>query len=161
LNWPGRRPVALFTLLFIAAALAAGSVATLAVLRLLSRRPKNLGVTDGRLAPCPATPNCVCSFDGPPRGIAPFAYEGSPEEAMARLREMLARWPLARVVRATDDYLHVECRSLLFRFVDDVEFLLDRSARVIHVRSESRAGRWDLGANRRRVEGMRRAFAPR
>jgi uncharacterized protein (DUF1499 family) len=134
-------------------------VATLALLSLLTRRPDNLGAFEGRLAPCPGVPNCVCSFDTKARGIVPLSYEGSPEEALARLQAVLGAWPRTRVVTVADGYVHAECRSLLFRFVDDVEFLLDRAARAIHVRSASRAGGWDLGVNRRRVEGIRRAFA--
>jgi uncharacterized protein (DUF1499 family) len=40
-------------------------------------------------------------------------------------------------------------------FVDDVEFLLDDSAKVIHVRSASRLGESDLGVNRKRIETIR------
>jgi uncharacterized protein (DUF1499 family) len=42
--------------------------------------------------------------------------------------------------------------------VDDVEFRIDGAAGVIHVRSASRKGYWDLGVNRRRVETIREAF---
>ncbi len=40
-------------------------------------------------------------------------------------------------------------------FVDDVEFLLDDSKKVIHVRSASRLGKSDLGINRKRIETIR------
>lgn len=46
-------------------------------------------------------------------------------------------------------------------FVDDVEFLLDAGARVIHVRSASRLGRRDFGVNRARIEALRAAVAAR
>ena len=45
--------------------------------------------------------------------------------------------------------------SAVFRFVDDVEFEVDEAARVVHVRSASRVGRGDFGANRKRVEAIR------
>ena len=63
----------------------------------------------------------------------------------------------ARVVEVTDRYLHAEFTTPVFRFVDDVEFLL--AADAIHVRSASRLGWSDFGVNRRRVERLRRAFA--
>jgi uncharacterized protein (DUF1499 family) len=135
-----------------------GWIAVLALLSALARRPANLGAKGGRLAPCPNTPNCVCTHDAAHR-IEPLRFVGSAEEAMKRLRGVLAAWPRTRVVTAADGYLHAECRSRLFRFVDDVEFLLDPQAHVIHFRSASRAGRSDLGVNRRRMEGLRRAFA--
>jgi uncharacterized protein (DUF1499 family) len=56
------------------------------------------------------------------------------------------------------NYLHVEMRSLMFRFVDDVEFSLAASAGLIHVRSASRVGYSDFGVNRKRVERIRAAF---
>jgi uncharacterized protein (DUF1499 family) len=59
------------------------------------------------------------------------------------------------VVARTESYLHAEFTSLFFRFVDDVEFLVDDAAKVIHVRSASRLGRSDLGVNRKRVERIR------
>ena len=139
--------------------LAAGAVA-LALLSLLSKPPANLGASGGRLAPCPGSPNCVSSqAEDEAHRVDPVAFEGEPEEAWARLRAVLEVWPRTRVVTATPTYLHAECTSLVFRFVDDVEFLLDHDARVIHVRSASRAGHSDLGANRRRVEAIRRAMS--
>jgi uncharacterized protein (DUF1499 family) len=62
------------------------------------------------------------------------------------------------VVAATPTYLHAEARSLIFRFVDDVEFLIDPGQRRIQVRSASRIGYSDFGVNRRRVERIRQAF---
>jgi uncharacterized protein (DUF1499 family) len=148
--------------LLVAALVLAGGVVTLALLSVLARRPDNLGARDGKLAPCPGSPNCVCSqAEDAAHHVEPLGFEGEPEEAFARLKEVLASWPRTRIVTATDRYVHAECRSLLFRFVDDVEFLLDGPGRVIHVRSASRAGRSDFGVNRRRVEAIREAFAGR
>jgi uncharacterized protein (DUF1499 family) len=139
--------------------LLAGVVVTLALLSLLSRRPDTLGVHDGRLAPCPASPNCVCTRDADPgHAIDPLTFEDAPQEAWARLQGILSSWPRTRIVTATDSYLHAECTSWLFRFVDDVEFLLDAEAKRIHFRSASRAGRSDLGVNRRRMEAIRQVF---
>jgi uncharacterized protein (DUF1499 family) len=150
------------TVFLIAGLVAAGGVGTLALLSLLARRPENLGAHEGKLAPCPDSPNCVCSqAEDAAHRVEPLAFEGSPQEALARLKDVLASWPRTRIITATDTYLHAECRSLLFRFVDDVEFLLDGSKGVIQVRSASRAGRSDLGVNRRRVEAIRQAFAAR
>lgn len=121
--------------------------------------PKSLGVADGRLRPCPASPNCVCSCDAEPgHGISPLRFTGSADDALQRLRKVLVAMPRTRIRRDEAAYLHVECRSLIFRFVDDVEFLLDADVGVIHVRSASRLGYSDLGVNRRRVEAIRQAF---
>jgi uncharacterized protein (DUF1499 family) len=136
-----------------------GTVLVLTLLRLLSRGPSTFGPVNGRLRPCDRPGNCVCSQDAGPVNVYPFRFADEPDAAWARLRAVLADWPRTRVVADADGYLHAECRSLVFRFVDDLECLLDREARVIHVRSASRAGRWDVGVNRKRVEALRRALA--
>jgi len=139
-----------------------GGVVTLAVLSATARAPDNLGVKDGRLAPCPATPNCVSTQAAPQDSehrIEPIPFDGPPPEALRRIKAALATFPRVRIVRETDDYLHAEFTSLVFRFVDDVEFYVDAAGRRIDFRSASRVGRSDVGANRRRMEAFRRAFA--
>ncbi len=115
-----------------------------------------------RLAPCPRSPNCVSSLARDRRHrIAPLRYGGDWALAMAALRDVLRGFPGAQVVGADVDRLHAVFTTRLLRFQDDVEFALDRTERVIHVRSASRRGYWDLGTNRRRVERVRSAFRAR
>lgn len=136
------------------------TVGGMTLLSVLSRPPENLGVSAGRLADCPDTPNCVCSFaHDPQHEIQPLRFTGFADEAMAKLKRVLQAMPGARIVTTTDRYLHAEFTSRLFRFVDDVEFLIDPAQNVIHVRSASRAGKSDLGVNRARVESIRNQFA--
>jgi uncharacterized protein (DUF1499 family) len=119
-------------------------------------RPANLGAPNGRLAPCPSSPNCVSSQSrDPEHAIAALPYASSPAEAMAKLKKIVLAMPRTRIVTETPDYLHAEFTSAFFRFVDDVEFSLDEAARSINVRSASRLGRSDLGVNRKRVEEIR------
>ena len=47
----------------------------------------------------------------------------------------------------------------MFGFVDDVEFALDQKESLIQVRSASRLGVDDLGANRKRIETIRQRLA--
>lgn len=121
-------------------------------------RPGDLGVRDGRLAQCPATPNCVSSQAPPGKHeIAPLDFRGDPDQAFARLRELLLARRDTRLVAEAQDYLRVEFRTRL-GFVDDGEFLLDRGRRTIQVRSASRLGYSDFGKNRQRLEEVRMAF---
>lgn len=118
------------------------------------RPPKNLGVKDGRLAPCRRTPNCVSSQADPADAehyIAPIAFSGS----MDAVREAIARLPLAKVVKAEGGYLYAEFRTPLLRFVDDLELLYEKEKSLLQVRSASRLGRRDFKANRKRVEQLR------
>lgn len=122
------------------------------------RRPKNLGVTDGRLAPCKRTPNCVSSqVDAADREhyISPIAFRGS----MSDLRRAVESMERATVIKAERDYLYAEYRTRLLRYVDDLELYYDPTQGVVHVRSASRLGRRDFGVNRKRVEALRRAIA--
>ena len=72
--------------------------------------------------------------------------------------KIIASLPRTQVVSHTNEYIHAECTSLIFRFVDDVEFLLDEEKYLIHVRSASRVGYSDLGVNRKRIETIRQQF---
>ena len=122
--------------------------------------PTVLGITDGRLAACPSSPNCVSSqSDQPSSSIDPLPFTDAPETAIARLAALVESFPRTRQVQRTADYLHYEVRTLVCRFVDDFEFFADRQAKVIHVRSASRLGYSDLGANRKRVEAIRTAWS--
>jgi uncharacterized protein (DUF1499 family) len=136
-----------------------GPAVSLGVLSALARKPENLGIVDGRLAPCPDSTNCVSTdAEDPVHRIDPIAFEGPTDQALARLKQAIATIPRMRIVSEQDGYLHAEARSLIFRFVDDVEFLVTGDEKRIHIRSASRLGSTDLGVNRDRVEKIRQAF---
>lgn len=125
----------------------------------LSSRPDSLGSRNGVLQGCPDSPNCVSSqATDEAHQIAALAFDGSADEAMTRLQRAIETLSRTRVVTAEEPYLHVEFTSLIFRYVDDVEFLVDSAQNQIQVRSASRTGYSDLGANRARVEAIRSAF---
>jgi uncharacterized protein (DUF1499 family) len=123
------------------------------------KRPDNLGVRDGRLAPPKRTPNSVSSQADPGDAehyIAPIAFKGDGVAAMAAVRKAVESMQGGTVIRHEGAYLYAEYRTKRMRFVDDVEFLFDEKAGLIHVRSASRLGRRDFGVNRARVESLRR-----
>lgn len=118
--------------------------------------PDRLRVTDGRLSPCPDTPNCVSSDAiHAAHRVEPFKLVVPAGRAWESATEVVAALPRARIVARTDDYLHAECRSALLRFVDDLELHLRPGEGLIAVRSSSRLGYYDFGVNRRRVEQLR------
>jgi len=125
-------------------------------------RPVNLGIRDGRLSACPASPNCVSSDAADEaHAVASFQLIASPIDAWRALRTAIDGLPRAKIVSSTDDYLHVECSSALFGFVDDLELHLRPVEQLIAVRSAARLGHSDLGVNRKRVEGLRRQLRQR
>lgn len=129
---------------------------------LSGKRPRSLGLKDGKLAGCGQRLNCVSSQTDPgdaQRYVAPIPFRGIAAEALAAVRSAVERMPRARIVAQEANYLHAEFKSKLLGFVDDVEFTFDESAGLLHVRSASRLGRRDFGVNRRRVEALRGRFS--
>jgi uncharacterized protein (DUF1499 family) len=90
--------------------------------------------------------------------LPPIAYTSSLAEAKEKLTEILKSMRRTKVVTLKDDYIHAECTSAVFRYVDDVEFYFDDAEKVIHFRSSSRMGYYDAGVNRRRMEHIREQF---
>lgn len=137
----------LFTVLII-------SLIGLFGLSMTATRPANLGVHDGKLAKCPESPNCVSTYaDSETHQMQPIEIVGDVDETVEMIKRTVANnFPRARLVESNNGYLYYEFTSLIFRFVDDVEFLVDDRARQIHFRSASRVGHSDLGANRRRMQ---------
>ena len=122
------------------------------------KRPDNLGVKDGRLAPPKSTPNSVSSQTDPADAehyIAPIPFKGDALAAMAAVRKAVESMRDATVIQHEGSYLYAEFRTKIMRYVDDVEFVFDEKAGLIHVRSASRLGRRDFGVNRARIEAIR------
>lgn len=119
-------------------------------------RPDTLGVHDGVLGACPSSPNCVSSEATSPGHMIPAFYltVDSPAGWKAT-RDAVAALPRTTIVEESADYLHAECASRLFGFVDDLELHLRPEAKIIAVRSASRVGWSDMGVNRKRVETLR------
>ena len=87
-----------------------------------------------------------------------LVFKGDAQSAMTKLVEVIDSMPRSRVISQTENYLYVEFSSLLFRFVDDVEFLIDTKNNKIDFRSASRVGYSDMGANRRRMTTLSKRF---
>lgn len=122
------------------------------------KRPDNLGVKDGRLAPPKSTPNCVSSQADAADAehyIAPIPFKGDAAQAMAAARKAVEGMQGASVIRQDGAYLYAEFRTPIMRFVDDLELFFDEKAGLLHVRSASRLGRRDFGVNRARVDAIR------
>ena len=123
--------------------------------------PPKLGVINGQLPACPASPNCVSSqASDPQHAIAPLSLTGTPTEVRAQLLKALGTLDRTKVVVSEPDYIAAEVTSQVFRFVDDVVFYFPASTATntnitVHVRSASRLGHSDLGVNRQRIESLR------
>jgi uncharacterized protein (DUF1499 family) len=161
----------LVRMILLIIALVAGLLVLAGQSGLLSgKTPTNLGVKDGLLKPPSNTENSVSSQmtyypDHLMReyaDIAPIAFTGSRELAWQKLEQVVRNLPRTSIIAnkqiGQGRYLYAQSSTLVFRFTDDVEFFMSDSEPVIHMRSASRIGRKDFGANRARLEAVRLAF---
>lgn len=110
------------------------------------------GLVDGKLAPLGSRPNAVSSESGTSerRKVMPFKA--------VTLDKVLTAVNVTggEIVSQQSNYASAIYRSKLMGYVDDVEFRV--SGKTVHVRSASRVGYSDRGANRARVESIRDAL---
>ncbi len=126
----------------------------------LSPMPDNLGVQNGQLAPCPDTPNCVSTYENDEEhGIEKIAFEGTAEEAQARILTAIGQMERTTVMTNESGYIHVELRSPTMNFIDDAEFYFGEGVDGIQFRSAARLGYDDMNMNRKNMEKFRRLFA--
>ena len=124
-------------------------------------RPTNLGYDAGKFTPPTWKPNCVSSTvdkSDDKHYIAPIAYTDASRDAWKRLVGIVKGSPRVTLMSENAKYLYVEFKSAGLGFVDDVEFALDEKAGANQMRSASRLGVRDFGANRARIEAIRGLF---
>ncbi|MBW2407271.1 MAG: DUF1499 domain-containing protein [Deltaproteobacteria bacterium] len=123
-----------------------------------NRTERNISASSG-LLDCPDKPNCVSSLAKNPKyRVEPFTLKNDPKTSWDRVQETVGSIPRTKIVSANNIDIHAECRSLIFRFVDDLNLHLIPISHTIHIRSASRTGYSDLGVNRRRIENLRKTL---
>ena len=119
--------------------------------------PKQAGVYQLQLRDCPSSPNCVSSHEiNTEHYILPIATPHQPQTSIEQLKNIVSTHPNMSLIKQTDNYLYVQFTSSVLGFVDDLEFIVDETH--IHVRSASRLGYSDFGANRKHIEAIRKQF---
>ena len=121
--------------------------------------PASLGARGGALSACLPTPNCIKSETG--GSNRPFVLVENTGQAWRSVIDVTRSQSRTLLRTETGSYAHFEVRSVVFRFVDDLELLWDEAAGVVHYRSASRLGAWDLGVNARRVGRLEAALVER
>jgi len=104
---------------------------------------------------CLTPSNCVNSFDS--LGLDPLRFDGTAAQAMEILKATLATFPEAVIFVDKPPYLETEF-STRIGFKDQVEFIINESARRIDFRSRSKFGLYDFGKNRSRMREFSAAF---
>lgn len=126
--------------------------------KLNNRLPDDLGMTAGLFKACPTSPNCVSSqaeLTDKVHYIAPIPYTGNRKDAQLAVESYFLKQGNASIVSSQLGYVHLEEKSALIGYIDDVEFYLPESKNVIEVRSASRVGYSDMDVNRKRIEKLR------
>ncbi|MHC4989548.1 MAG: DUF1499 domain-containing protein, partial [Planctomycetota bacterium] len=102
----------------VVAALAAAALLAIVGVNIWARTadpPAGLGLTDGRLAPCPDRPNCVSSETDPT--LPPIPFRGDATATRARLVSVVSAMPGARLRVDEPGYVAFEFSSRILGFV--------------------------------------------
>lgn len=114
---------------------------------------------NGKLAPCPSSPNCVSTqSEDSSKKIDPLPFKGDISETKQKLKTILESYPRTDIQKEDRNYIHSTFKTKFLRFTDDVEFYFDEEENVIHFRSASRVGYSDLGKNRSRMEEIQKLY---
>ena len=118
-----------------------------------------IGLQSSLLAACPNKPNCVCSETGTPssHAVNGLSFSGGADVAWEQALAAISATG-GQIENNSDGYAAATYQSALFGFVDDLELRLDEANNMIQIRSASREGHSDLGANKKRVAAVRSAF---
>lgn len=116
------------------------------------------GHENGRLLPCPESPNCVSSQISPDESHFIEPFEDADGSKWISLSASVNAMDGTELVRQAGNYAYFTFRTPLMGFVDDVEFYYTPESAVIHVRSASRVGYSDGDTNRNRIEAVRSAL---
>lgn len=122
-----------------------------------STRKESAGIRDGKLLPCPSSPNCISSqAEDPDHKTEAISFPASEKATIHKIVvDTLHSMERASIVTNSPDYIHAVFKTKLFKFKDDVDLLFDYEAGRIQIRSASRTGYSDFGVNRKRVEAIR------
>lgn len=121
--------------------------------------PPKAGLENQRLKNCPDSPNCICTMDVQhPAPLAALPFKGDMAETIAHIKKTAAAMEGSALQKEENNYLHFTYTTHTMKFIDDVEFLLDPAMRVVHFRSASRVGYYDLGTNKRRMKAFSTSY---
>ncbi len=131
--------------------------AVVILLVLFSGKTPEIRITNGSLLPCPSTPNCVSSqAEDEKHRVPPIPI---PTDKAVDIRKIIVNalnsMKGVEIFENGENQIHAVFKSKIFRFKDDVDFLIDKENGCLHIRSASRIGYSDFGVNRERVEKLR------
>ena len=116
-------------------------------------------MSDPQLKLCPESPNCVSTqTQQKNKKMDPIPFKLDPKEVIKVIQGVVKSLPNTHLEKESLNYLHYTFKSKIFRFTDDVEFLIDAEQKLIHFRSASRTGYSDMGVNKKRMTEIKKAI---
>jgi uncharacterized protein (DUF1499 family) len=118
------------------------------------------GLANGILQDCPSKPNCLCSENkkDTEHYIEPISFNPTTSNNLIQTLENIITELKGEIKSSDNQYLSATFSSPFMGFVDDVEFRIDPIKKLIHMRSASRVGHSDMGANKKRMELVKKLF---
>jgi uncharacterized protein (DUF1499 family) len=103
---------------------------------------------------CGDKPNCISSYETRSSfSIQPINNaEGTWTEVKEKIKKTLSQVSNVKVIAESDRFIHFVATTRVLRFKDDVYFWWDESSKTLNMKSESRVGYSDLGANSKRLK---------
>ena len=120
----------------------------------LSKENSSPGIAKEKLQACPNKPNCINTEfpDDTAHYLPPLDFPGNKTDQVMALARTIILEMGGEIVNEDKTYLAATFTSTIFRFVDDFEIRKDDLSLKLHIRSASRVGYSDFGANKRRVK---------
>lgn len=115
---------------------------------------------NGQLSRCGEKPNCRCTeyAEDASHFSAPLPLNTSTAvAALARMKTVIQAEG-GEIITENTHYLAATFTSAVFGFVDDLELRVDAESGVMHLRSASRVGYSDMGANQKRINALIAAY---
>ncbi len=123
-----------------------------------SQAPK-LGIENSKLKPLGSRPNGVSTqAQDPKKKVEPLVFKATPEATMEAIEQAVITYGGVEIVEKSSDYLYVVFTTPTMKFHDDAEFYLDSANKLVHYRSQSRAGYSDRGLNAKRFKKLAAAY---
>ena len=134
-------------------------ISLLFILGAKSRNGVAPGLVNGKLSACSKKPNCVCSeiYSSEINSKDTHYIQPIMSSDIAVINSIIENMG-GVLVKEKNNYFSYQFTSRIFGFVDDFEVRYDKERKIIHLRSASRVGRSDLGANRKRVEDLKHRY---
>ena len=102
---------------------------------------------------CSSKPNCVSTLEEREDFsiIALTDVQGNWDSIKETVKTKMKSFSNITVKEEKENFLHLVVTTRIMRFKDDIYFWWSPGTKTLNFKSESRAGHWDMGANRKRM----------